>query len=55
MIKRNKHVGLSLDEFLKGEGVLEETRALVLKETLAWQVQRAMEKQKISRVRRRDG
>jgi hypothetical protein len=50
MKKRNKHIGSSLDEFLKEEGVLEQTRAAVLKETLAWQVQQAMEKDKISKV-----
>jgi hypothetical protein len=48
--KRNKHIGSSLDDFLKEEGVLEETRAAVLKETLAWQVRQAMEKDKISKV-----
>ena len=42
MKKRNQHIGSSLDDFLKEEGVLEETRAVVLKETLAWQVQQAM-------------
>ena len=35
---------------LKEEGISEETRAVVLKETLAWQVQQAMEKNKISKV-----
>jgi antitoxin HicB len=50
MKKRNKHIGSSLDDFLKEEGVLEETRAVVLKETLAWQVQQAMKKDKISKV-----
>ena len=50
MKKRNKHIGPSLDDFLKEEGVLEETRAIALKETLAWQVQQAMEKAKISKV-----
>jgi predicted thioesterase len=50
MKKRNKHIGSSLDDFLKEEGVLEETRTIVLKETLAWQVQQAMEKDKISKV-----
>jgi hypothetical protein len=35
MKKRNKHVGSSPDDFLREEGVLEETRAIVLKETLA--------------------
>lgn len=50
MKKRNKHIGSSLDEFLKEEGVLEETRTVALKETLAWQVQQAMEKDKITKV-----
>jgi hypothetical protein len=35
MKKRNKNIGSSLDDFLKDEGVLQETRAAVLKETLA--------------------
>jgi antitoxin HicB len=48
--QRKKHIGPSLDDFLKEEGVLEETRAAVLKETLAWQVQQAMETDKISKV-----
>lgn len=50
MKKRNKHIGSSLEDFLKEEGVLEETRAVALKETLAWQVQQAMENDKISKV-----
>ena len=50
MTKRNKHVGSSLDDFLKEEGVLEETRAIALKDAVAWQVQKAMEKEKITKV-----
>jgi len=50
MTKRNKHIGSSLDDFLKDEGILEETRAVALKEAVAWQVQKAMEKEKISKV-----
>lgn len=50
MKKRNKHVGSSLEDFLKEEGILEETRAVALKETLAWQLQQAMAKDKISKV-----
>lgn len=50
MTKRHKHIGSSLDDFLKDEGVLEETRAIALKEAVAWQVQKAMEKEKISKV-----
>lgn len=50
MRKQNKHIGSSLDDFLNEEGVLEETRAVALKETLAWQVKQAMEKDKITKV-----
>jgi hypothetical protein len=50
MKKRNRHVGSSLDDFLKEEGVLEETRAVALKEAVAWQVQQAMDKENISKV-----
>ena len=31
MKKRNKHIGPSLEDFLKEEGVLEETRAVARK------------------------
>ena len=50
MTKRNKHTESSLDDFLKEEGILEETRAIALKEAVAWQVQQAMEKEKITKV-----
>jgi len=50
MKKRNKHIGSSLEDFLKEEGILEETRAVALKETLAWQVRQAMARDKISKV-----
>lgn len=41
---KNPHIGSSLDDFLKEEGILEETRAAALKEAVAWQVQRAMKR-----------
>lgn len=50
MKKRNKHIGSSLEDSLKEEGILAETRAIALKEAVAWQVQKAMEKDKISKV-----
>ena len=50
MTKRNSQVGSSLDDFLKEEGVLEETRAIALKDAVAWQVQQAMDKEKITKV-----
>jgi len=48
--KRNKQIGSSLGDFLKEEGLLEETRTVTLKETLAWQVQQAMDKENITKV-----
>jgi antitoxin HicB len=50
MSKRNRHVGSSLDDFLKEEGILEEARAAAIKEAVAFQVQQAMKKEKISKV-----
>jgi antitoxin HicB len=50
MKTRNRHVGSSLDDFLKEEGVLEETRALAIEEAVAWQAQQAMEKENITKV-----
>jgi antitoxin HicB len=48
--KRNKHLGSSLDEFLEEEGILAETRAVALKDAIAWQVQQTMQKEKITKV-----
>ena len=50
MSKRNRHVGSSLDDFLKHEGIFEEARAVAIKEAVAYQIQQAMEKEKISKV-----
>ena len=50
MKKDNPHIGSSLDDFLREEGILEETRTIAIKETIAWQVQQAMAKGKISKV-----
>ena len=50
MKKKNPHIGSSLEEFLNEEGILEEARAVALKESLAWQVRQAMKKSKINKV-----
>jgi len=49
-MKKNPHIGSSLDDFLKEEGILDQTRAMALKEVIAWQVQQAMRRKKISKV-----
>jgi hypothetical protein len=46
-----KHMGSSIDDFLKGEGVFEEAQAQAIKEVVAWQLAQAMKKKKISKSR----
>jgi antitoxin HicB len=48
--KANRHVGSSLDDFLREAGILEEARAIAIKEAVAFQVQKAMESGNISKV-----
>jgi antitoxin HicB len=49
--KRDRHVGSSLDDFLKDEGIFEETQTKAVKEVVAWQVAQAMKSKKISKAR----
>jgi antitoxin HicB len=44
-----KHMGSSIDDFLKSEGIFEEAQAEAIKEVVAWQLAEAMKKQKISK------
>jgi antitoxin HicB len=44
-----KHMGSSIDDFLKEEGIFEETQAQAVKEVVAWQLAEAMKKRKISK------
>jgi len=44
-----KHMGSSVDDFLKEEGIFEEAQAQAVKEVLAWQLAEAMKKKKISK------
>jgi antitoxin HicB len=46
-----KHIGSSVDDFLKEEGIYEEAQAKAIKEVVAWQLAEAMKKKKISKVR----
>jgi predicted XRE-type DNA-binding protein len=45
----SKHTGSSLDDFLKEEGIFEEAQAQAIKEVVAWQLDEAMKKRKISK------
>ena len=46
-----KHMGSSIDAFLKKEGIFEEAQAQAIKEVVAWQLAEAMKKKKISKAR----
>lgn len=46
-----KHMGSSVDEFLKEEGIFEESQALAIKEVIAWQLAQAMKEKKISKAK----
>jgi hypothetical protein len=46
-----KHMGSSIDDFLRKEGIFEETQAQAIKEVVAWQLAEAMKKKKISKAR----
>ena len=48
---RKNHMGSSIDDFLKEEGIFEESQTQAIKEVVAWQLEEAMKKQKISKNR----
>lgn len=49
-MKPNPHIGSSLEDFLAEEGILDEARTIAIKETVAWQVQQAMEREHITKL-----
>jgi antitoxin HicB len=48
---RKNRMGSSIEDFLKKEGIFEESQAQAIKEVVAWQLEEAMKKQKISKNR----
>jgi antitoxin HicB len=46
-----RHMGSSIDDFLKDEGIFEEAQAQAVKEVVAWQLAQAMKQKKISRAK----
>ena len=46
-----KHMGSSVDDFLKEEGIFEESQVQAVKEVVAWQLAQAMKEKKISKAR----
>ena len=49
--QRKNHMGSSIDDFLKEEGIFEEAQVQAVKEVVAWQLDEAMRKRKISKNR----
>ena len=47
----DKHMGSSIDDFLKEEGIFDEAQAQAVKEVVAWQLSEAMRTKKISKAR----
>jgi predicted XRE-type DNA-binding protein len=43
------HLGSSIDEFMKAEGIFEEAQTEAIKEVVAWQLAEAMKQKKISK------
>ena len=46
-----KHMGSSVDDFLKEEGIFEEAQVQAIKEVVAWQLAEAMKEKNISKNR----
>ena len=46
-----KHMGSKLDDFLKEEGIFDEAETHAVKEVIAWQLAKAMQKKHISKAR----
>ena len=49
-MKKQQGVGSTLDSLLEEEGILEEVRVKVLKATIAYQIEQAMKKKKLSQA-----
>ena len=49
--KKNQHLGSSLDDFLKEEGVYEKFQASGIKKVIAWQIAQEMKAKKLSKVK----
>lgn len=45
------HLGSSLDDFLREEGIFEQTQNRAIKEVIAWQLTQAMQEQSMSKTR----
>lgn len=49
-MKANPHIGSSLEDFLKEEGMLDEATNYAVKRVLVWQVEKAMKEQGLTKA-----
>jgi predicted XRE-type DNA-binding protein len=49
-MSENPHIGSTLDEFLREEGIFEDATNYAVKRLLAWQVEKAMREQGVTKV-----
>ena len=47
---KKKHIGSNFDEFLKAESLLECSTAMAVKRVIAWQIEREMEIQNLTKT-----
>ena len=50
MRKKNLHRGSKFEDFLAEQGLLEDVTATAMKRVLAWQIEQAMKKQKLTKT-----
>ena len=50
MTNSNPHIGSALDDFLEEDGILAEARSLAVKRVFAWQINRTMEEENLSKA-----
>jgi hypothetical protein len=46
----SKHIGSDFNEFLESEGVLEEVMAIAVKRVIAWQIEKEMKAQNLTKT-----
>lgn len=49
-MKKQKHIGSSLDDFLQEDGLLEHTTAVAVKRVIAWQIEEEMKAQALTKT-----
>lgn len=49
-VRKNKHIGSSLDDFLKEEGVFDAFQAASIKKVIAWQIAKEMKARRITKI-----